>query len=304
MFAVVAANIPYKAGTRTNPPLFQLCKTLGFQDDFATDLVRLVINHLQRKRLETSSLVKLVRALQKFVEFLAAHSQVPSTLTDIDKDIWLEFLEAMEADQLKNAKETFNYSRQLFTAYGPTSHSGWLAGIPFRDRRRTKPSPEHTSELAEATDYSDVVMYQLLSLFIYQFDRRIKYLKRYERITEVDMPKDWLYPGRIPIRGKGALRDTVQLVRQWLQDEDTGYEVLIDHHLMHYKAGLIRRSESGALHGGIATTLHNLRASETALVSKFQVEMGRRHGYDTAKGGVGMLHFISKRNYRPKPTPS
>jgi hypothetical protein len=206
----------------------------------------------------------------------------------------------MEADQRQVAKEFFNYSRAPFTAYGPTSHSGWLASIPFRVRRRTKPSPEHTSELAEATDYSDVVMYQLLSLFIYEFERRIGYLKRYEHISEADMPKDWIYPGRKRLKGKGGLVDTGQLVRQWLQDEDAGYEILIDHYLMHYKAGLIRRNRFGALNGGLATLLHSLGAKgEKALVSKFQAEMGRRHGYDTARGGVGLLNF-----YRKKKTPT
>lgn len=302
VLVVIGARMPYFTGGQTNPALFDHCKTLGFLDDFATDLVRLVINHLQGKHLGMNSVSKTAGALQKFVEFLAAHSQKPSTLTDIDKDTWLAFLEAMEADQRQVAKESFNYSRAPFTANGPTSHSGWLAGIPFRNKRRTKPSPEHTSELAVGTDYSDVLMYQLLSLFIYEFERRIEYLKRYERITEADMPKDWLYPGRRPVREKGRLVDTGQLVREWLQDEDAGYEVLIDHYLIHHKAGIIRRNGSGNFRGGIATLINTLRAtSETAPVSRFQAEMGRRHVYETTKGGVGLLNFYLKKKSPTEP---
>lgn len=293
---VLGAKMPYFKCTKTTPTLFDHCKTLGFLDDFATDLVRLVINYLRGKQLGRGSVYKIAVALQQFVEFLAAHSQKPPTLIDIDKDIWLAFLEALEADKRKMAKEVFNYSRALFKAYRPTSHSGWLAGIPFKDKRRSKPSPEHTSELAEATDYSDVVMYQLLSLFIYEFERRIGYLKRYEHISEADMPKDWIYPARRMVRLKGSLLDTGQLVRQWLQDEDAGYEILIDHHLMHHKAELIRRNRFGSLIGGIATLIMGIRyRGETALVSQFQAEMGRRHGYDTASGGVGLLNFYLKK---------
>lgn len=293
---VLRAYMPYMLGIKAKPALFVHSKNLGLADDVAIDLVRLVINHLEGKHLGTDSVRRTAMALHEFVEFLAAQSQKPSTLTDIKKDIWLAFLAAREADQREGAKDIFNFSRAPFVGYGPTSLGGWLASIRFSEARRNKPSSEHTSELAEAKDYSDVVMYQLLSLFIYEFERRIGYLKRYEHITEAAMPKDWLYPGRRPVPGKRSLRDTVQLVREWLQDEDAGYEVLIDHYLMHYKAGLIRRSESGALHGGLATTLHNLRASdETSLVSKFQTEIGRRHGYDTAKGGVGLLNFYLKK---------
>lgn len=234
------------------------------------------------------------------MEFLASQSQRPVTLTDIDKKLWMGFLDVMEADQRKSAKELFNAARAPFTAYGPTSHSGWLGNIPFRNSRRTKPSPEHSSELAETRDYSDVVMYQLLCLFIYDFERRIEYVKRYERISEANMPTDWLYPGRSRkgILGKGYLYDTTQLLRQWLRDEEAGYEALIDNYLMHHKAGLIKRCESRSIIGGVASMLSSLRSNggdDKALITKFQVEMGRRHGYDVRKGGVGMLHYYLKK---------
>lgn len=297
---VMAANMPYMHGVKNVPALFDHCKTLGFLDDFATDIVRLVINHLQGKHLGAGSVSKTAGGLQKFVNFLACHSKKPSSLTDIDKDIWLDFLTTMEASPRKDAQVIFNAARAPFKGYGPTSHSGWLASIPFRDKRRTKPLPEHTSELAEATDYSDVVMYQLLALFIYEFDRRIGYLKRYERISEADMPNDWIYPGRRRVKGKGGLFDTTQLLRQWLQDEEAGYVVLLDHYLMHFKAGLICRNKFGGLRGGIANMMPTFRnqngcMGDSALVSKFLAEMGRRHGYDYQKDNVFLLTFYLKK---------
>ncbi|MCU6434609.1 hypothetical protein LPB67_12590 [Undibacterium sp. Jales W-56] len=297
---VIAAKMPYfNSSVKTNSPLLQHCKALGFSDSFAIELVRLIINHLQHKHLANGSVSQRILALREFVEFLATQRQKPVTLADIDKGIWKEFLAVMQADKRTSAKFIFNYSRAPFVAYEPTSQTGWLASLPFRKSRRAKPSPEHSSELAETRDYSDVVMYQLLSLFVYEFDRRIAYLKRYERITEADMPKDWLYPGLRGRQGKGHSIDTGKLLREWLRDEERGYQVLIDHHLMHHKTGVIKENQSGRLIGGLKSALPSLRLNgddETKeLVSKFQAEMGRRHGYKHASGKLTFLSFYLKK---------
>ena len=294
--AVSGANMPYTGRSDATTPLIQHCKSLGFSDDFATDFVRMVINYLQGKKLTNGAIREYVFSLRLFVEFIAARSPLPLLLTDIDKQIWLDYMGVMETNGGAKAKRNFNNARAPFTAYCPTSHGGWLASFPFRERQRTKPSPEHSSELFEAKDYSDGVMYQLLALFIYEFDRRIGYLKRYARITEADMPKDWLYPGRRAVRGKG---DKLKLLREWLGDEVAGYEVLIDHYLMHHKEGLIKNNSSGTLQGGIATLIFHLRgkygADDLALVTKFQVEMARRHGYDFGQGRTSLLTFYLKK---------
>jgi hypothetical protein len=95
---------------------------------------------------------------------------------------------------------------------------------------------------------------------------------------------------------------TGQLVREWLRDEDAGYQILIDHHLMHYKAGLIGKGESGALSGGITTTLRSLgKSGDTAFVSIFLAEMGRRHGYNAGASGVGLLNFYLKKKTPTEP---
>lgn len=300
LLVVVAAKMPYfSEKVKTNPPLFQHCKALGFTDGFAIDLVRLVINYLEGKHFASGTVVQNYMAVREFVEFISTQSQMPVTLTDIDKSIWKNFLTVVNASQRTSAQFIFNYARAPFTAYGPTAHNGWLASIHFRKSRRDKPSPEHSSELAETREYSDVVMYQLLSLFIYKFDRSIEYLKHYERITESDMPSDWLYPGRRGVQAKDKSLDTGQLVRAWLRDEETGYEALINQYLMHHKTGIIKKDSTGRYTGGLKSMLPSLRLhgdDETKeLVSKFQIEMGRRHGYKHGNGKISLLNFYLKK---------
>jgi hypothetical protein len=301
---VIAADMPYFKGTKTNSGLFDHFKVLGLSEAFSTDLVRLLINYLQGKQLSRESVVNAHNSMREFVKFLATRNPSPLKLTDIDKNTWMDFLKAMEASKLSNVEMLFAQARAIFAAYRPTSHRGWLINLPFRKSRLTKPAPEHTSELAESRDYSDVVMYQLLSLFIYEFNRRIEYLKRYEHITEADMPTDWIYPGRRAreVPHTGRLRDTTLLSIQWLQDDEAGYEVLIDHYLLHHKLGLIKRIGSGGLKGGIDAMIRRLRTErggETELVSKFQAEMGRSHGYDHLRGNLGLLSFYLKKK-KPK----
>lgn len=294
-FEVSGANMPYMSNANAIMPLGQHCSSLGLSDDFATDFVRLVINHLQGKNKTGGAIREYANSLRIFVEFIAARSPKPRLLTDINKQIWLDFMQVMDRNEEVQGKKYFYNARALFTAYRPTSQGGWLASLPFRMRQHTKHLPEHSSEIFEAKDYSDVVMYQLLALFIYEFDRRIGYLKRYERITEADMPKDWLYPGRKAVRGKG---DKLNLLREWLSDEVAGYEVLIDHYLMHYKEGLIKKCSSGNRQGGIANLLAHLRGQcrteDHELVTKFQVEMASRHGYEFGKGRTSLLSFYLK----------
>ncbi len=294
-FVVSGANMPYMSNANAIVSLSQYCCSLGLSDDFATDFVRLVINHLQGKNRTDGAIREYVNSLRIFAEFIAARSPKPHLLTDIDKQIWLDFMQAMGTDEEAQGKKYFNNARAPFTAYWATSHGAWLSSFPFRVSRRNKPLPEHSSEIFEAKDYSDVVMYQLLALFIYEFNRRIGYLKRYERITEADMPKDWLYPGRKALRGKG---DKLNLLREWLSDEVEGYEVLIDHYLMHHKEGLIKKCSSRNLQGGIGNLLAHLRGQcsteDYALVTKFQIEMARRHGYEFGKGRTSLLSFYLK----------
>jgi hypothetical protein len=300
---VIGACMPYMAGPKTDSTLFNKCKALGLRDDFAKELIRLVISHLQGKQLGHSSLNSLSRALRLLVEFLAGCSPKPVSLTDLHKDIWLAFLKKMEASEFKSAKLVFTSARIPFTGYEPTSHHGWLANIPFRDNRRTKILPEHTSELALTSDYSDVVMYQLLALFVYQFELRIEYLRRYERISEANMPKEWLYPGRKPVRVNGNCFDTTQLVRQWLRDGDVAHELIIDHFLLHHKTGMIRKNSRGALQGGIAKIMQRLRyeSSDAPLAYKFNLEMGRRHGYVPGVASISLLNFYVKKKSPAEP---
>lgn len=298
---VTGATMPYMTSGNVGLPLLEHCNSLGFSEAFSVDIVRLAISYLQGKHLGGNSIRNATNGLREFVGFLATRTETPQTPTDIRKENWIDYLEFCVADDRVVSVTYFNTARRIFHSYAPTSIGGWLHGLKFKKGKRRKPSREHTSELAETRDYSDVVMYQLLCLFIYLFEQRIQYLKRYERLTEADMPQDWLYPGRKPVYlGCRGRRDTSQLLRSWLCDEDAGYQTIIDHYILHHKSGLIARNRHGAIKGGIASTLTELlssaSSSDRALAIRFFKEMGSRHGYEYPTDPVSLLRFYVKKN--------
>lgn len=309
---VLCAKMPFiPSSNPVTPAIYGYCLEKGFSEDFTTVLVRLVINHLQGKHLTYDSLSTKMRAYRHLVDFLAAYTRKPCqlTLTDINKQFWLTYAEALEADSGTRKFRLFCDARLLFTTYPPTSVRGWLSSFTFGERNRN-PTSEHISELADA-GYSDRVMYQILALCLEGFQRRIEYLKRYEFLTEADMPTDWFYPGRDtrkPAHGaklgrikQGETRETevFLLLSQWLNDEEGGYQVLIDHFILYHKAGLLRRIAGGKHWGGIATSLAGLVVSKKLLpqVRKFWETTAFRHGFSYKQGSNSFLlgYYVKKK---------
>ncbi len=291
---VIGAGMPYMPSGKCTMPLFEECKSLGLCEEISHDIVRMAIVQLQGKYLGQGSVSTVVKSMQKFVEFLASRSEKPQKLTDINKEDWADYLERCVADNRPITEMYFNAARLIFSSYQQTSLGGWLDGLMFKRGKRGNLSKEHTSEVAEAKDYSDVVMYQLLSLFIFTFEQRIGFLKRYEKITEADMPEDWIYPGRkAKIKKKGTESDTSQLLLKWLTDGDTGYETLINHYILHHKAGAMGHRLKGDKRLNISEKLisfYSRDKNKKTLVSKFHESMGRRHGYDS-NGSLNLLFF-------------
>lgn len=323
---VLAASMPYMPGVqKTRPTLFEYSLRKGFSENFATDLVRLVINFLEGKHYSSATLANHAGSLEEFLDFLAKHAKKPSeiSLTDIGKQVWQDYLRNKETDKRTTSKTLFNNARGFFKAYGPTTLGGWLKLVSFRESQSRKPSNEHTSVLADTRDYSDVVMYQLLALFIEAFQRRIGYLTHYENLSEADMPKNWMFPGRKyrrlqDCKGnilegfneedlKVASVDTTALIFRWLSDEDEGYQTLIDHHIMHHKAGLVKRQQ-GNLRGGFREKLASVVNSESRYyelfrehLTKFLETMGRWHGYEHGRAIVSLLNFYVKKKTAKEP---
>lgn len=310
---IVSAYLPYMRGRpKIRPPLFDYCMRKGLSENFSTDLVRLVINFLEGKHFSPGTISNHSASLLEFVDFILARTINHSTLvlTDIDKQLWLDYLENKENDQRKTSKTLFNNARGFFKIYKPTAIEGWLNKVSFRVRINRKPAHEHTSELADTKDYSDVVMYQLLALFIEGFQRRIGYLKRYETLTVSDMPDDWIYPGRkkrfLPLTKRGEttqwISETYTLLTKWLNDEDEGYQILIDHHIMHHKAGLVKKRHNGQLRGGFKENIASLTKSKpNPLVPKFYETMGNWHGYEYRGHKHTLLSFYVKKNTAKEP---
>ena len=302
---VIAAWMPWMPkSTRVSTPLFEHCKSLGFSEDFATDIVRLVINYLQGKHLGRNSLYQTESAMKEFVSFLSTHSNRPQCITDIDREAWIDYLNIRAKDKRKKSDFEFNYARRIFSAYSETALGGWIDGLKFKSKRRNL-AQEHTSELADNTrDYSDVVMYQLLSLFIFTFEQRIGYLKRYEQLTEADMPQDWIYPGRKREKNffkAGEVDAQTLLLEKWLSDDGEGYETIIDHIIFYHKAGLGKRYKSQAYSSSFQSKLsaYGQRHDSNGLYEKFCRAMESRHGYSTDDRNRFLLSYYVK-----KKTPS
>jgi len=290
---VLGARMPYmNDGVRVSPCLYEYCLEKGFSKDFSVSLVRLVINYFQGKHFAADTLGDKIRSLRMFVDFIFSQTKIPLqfTINDIGRNIWLDYLKHVETSCVK-ADQVFNDVRAFFYAYEPTTLSGWLGQVSVASRK-LKPNTEHTSELVDAS-YSDAIMYQILALCLEGFQRRISYLIRYESLTEADMPSDWLYPGRDnrkiaegnrklgPIKGAKFDTESRNLLKKWLLDEEVGYPILIDHFILHHKAGLIKRN-ANKLGGGIVGSLNGLGHHKELrpLLDRFWKTTALWHGFN------------------------
>lgn len=306
-FTVLGATMPYMSnGSLINSPLFEYCLEREFSEDFSTTLVRLVISYLRGKRFASSTLSEKLGAWREFVDFLHSHTEdhYKFALADVGKQLWMDYLEVAESSPRVNAETAFNNTRALFKDYARTSLAGWLGKLRFA-KRRLNPSSEHTSELADA-GYSDSVMYQILALCLEGFQRRIGYLKRYESLIEADMPSDWLYPGRNNLtraHGKRWETESFQLLLKWLNDEESGYQILIDHLILHYKAGAIRKSDHGNLRGGILYSLVHLSMREDVrpLLERFWMKTALWHGFSYPMRHRHLLFYYLKKKTPREP---
>jgi len=305
---VMAALMPWMPkGAQVSTPLFEHCKSMGFSDDFSADIVRLVINYLQGKHFGRNSLYQTESAMREFVSFLSTRSNRPQYITDIDRDAWVDYLNLRVMDKRGKSERDFNYAKGIFNAYSKTSLGGWIGVLKFSSKRRNLAS-EHTSELADNTrDYSDVVMYQLLALFIFTFEQRIGYLKRYEQLSEADMPQDWICPGRKKEKRlfkSGDVSEHTLLLEKWLSDEGKGYETIIDHCIIYHKAGFgshykQRRGNRDPFKEKLKS--YECHHAETGLYKAFRKAMGDRHGYDWESWNNTFLAYYVKKKSSGEP---
>lgn len=311
-FSVLCARMPFMpSGFAVSSALYDHCLENGFSKDFAKTLLRLVINDIQGRRISSDALSSKTRSYRRLVTFIADYMNEPSLITmeHFDKRFWLAYADSIEVESSKGKYRWFCDARVIFAKYPPTSLRGWLNNVTFGTRSRS-PSSEHTSELADS-GYSDRVMYQILALCIEGFQRRLGYLKRYESLSEADMPSDWFYPGRDTFKpaygvklgrvNKGEVRVTevFVLLSNLLNDEESGYQILIDHFLMHHKAGVIRKHEAGKYWvGGVATTLAGYLIGKKLVpqIKRFYETTAILHGFTYKRGSnCSLLSFYLKK---------
>lgn len=303
-FSVIGAMMPHLVmANKVKPSLFEYCISKNLTSEFAELMVRLVINNLLGLHASAGHLSAKTRALRIFIDFISSRWENPSevTLDNFDKSFWLDFINHLESSSVKRSGVFYDL-RAIFESYEPTSLNGWLSQVIFRD---PKPEPE---ELVDES-YSDAVMYQILALCIEGFQRRIGYLKHYEELSAKDMPEDWIYPERNnylratdvsqdQTRSKTFETASFRLLKEWLNDEERGYQVLIDHFIMHHKAGLIRYGGDKKRYiGGIIGSLMGLSNRKVLLdeLNKFYVTTASWHGFEYPAAGRSIWGFYIKK---------
>jgi hypothetical protein len=297
----MGTNTPLYQGF-SKAPLFDYCLSLGFDEAFSTDLVRLVSHYLRGRQAPRGYIYTTIEATKDFVVSLDAVEI--SALTDIRREHWEAWLDKKEQQYPKrsSARTQADKAKSVFKSYAPTAMGGWLAQLRF-GVGNYRMLDEHSSELAEAdAGYSDEVMFQILAFCLEGFQRRIGYLRHYENVSPKDMPEDWLWPGRkavevrkgLPRKGRRP-SDITQLLVHWLSSEDN-YPIIINQILLDHKAGLIhkRNDGDGTYIGGTLARIDNLYKYPdfNPLVREFREAMARTHGYPLGSTTAMLSHYI------------
>lgn len=307
---VIGAQMPYmNNGVHVTSTLYDYCVESGLSAEFSLILTRIFINYFIGRSFAPDTIADKFRAYRGFIDFACFQTDMRSqlTLNDLNKQFWLNFLEFVELNNNK-PDQTFNDVRGVFKCFPPATLNGWLLELSCA-KRNLKEADEHSSELVDAA-YTDSVMYQILALCLEGFQRRIGYLKRYESLTEADMPLDWLYPGRdnrklvegtnrIGLK-KGMTFETEssRLLIKWLKDEDIGYSILIDHFILHHKSGLIKKTNSNRFTGGIVSSLGGLANKSNdakMLLDRFWKVTANWHGFKYPSRSRAMWNFYLKK---------
>lgn len=299
---VHGARMPYmNMGVKISPNLYEYCFGKGLDDDFINFLIRLITYYFRGKRMAADTVGDKLRAMRDFIDFLATRTEFISnpSIVSLNKEFWLAYLE--RAESAKNLKyvQFFNDVRAIFKNYAPTSLNGWLSNISVA-KRNLRPSYEHTSEFVDAS-YSDSVMYQILALCLERFQRRIGYLKRYVALSETDMPDDWLnpdYESKLSNRERKIYEEqTLHLLIRWLNDENEGYQILIDHFILQHKAGLIKSTNSRRFWGGIVRRLDLLsnKPQYYPLINEFRKTTAFWHDFIFPRPSRSIWYYYIKK---------
>jgi len=289
---VIGARMPFShPGFKFRATLYEHCREKNFGEELARDIARLAIAYFQGAEVTGDTVGDKTRGVRTLVDFMATQFSDPASvsLSDLDKQFWVAFRDKQEECNSRSATKEFWSAAGIFKSHPITAHDGWLSKLKLGSQA------DQPAQLFDA-NYSDAVMYQILALCLEGFERRIGYLKRYETLTDSDMPADWLYPGR---EKNKQFDEEYALISDWLSDSERGYEILIDHFILHHKAGLIvRKRKYGSLEGGIATMMRrwNRRSTFHDKAQAFFRTTAQWHGFTYETGcSANLLSFYVKK---------
>ena len=246
------------AGIKT--PLVPALVTSGLSRDFAEQIACLVIKKRQHQKVSKGTITQDFVAIRNLGGFLSRKRGSDCrklSLTSLSIEDFIEYRNYLTESGISQAQGKFNVVSALFSQEG-TPFSGDLKSLSGRHfiSQRNKPSPESTSTLFRESDgkhYSESVMFQLLCLFVFDFERSIQHLKEYDSLTLEEMRSapdfKFIAPGEDPSNTIPTAQRSLfakkknhnkwdyeagELLRLWLSDEQF-YPVLLKHEMTWHK---------------------------------------------------------------------
>lgn len=193
---VINGNMPYNRLKNSSLPLYNYIREYGFNKKFSENVCRLIINKYDHSNKSNLTISTSISGVKEFIEHLSTQVKDKQmfALNSITSDHWVDFSDLIIKDSRTASCNVFRKARELFIAYKPTALNGRLIQIGCNKNKGDKPAPEHTSELFEDKSYTGSELYQMIVLFNSFISRRTKARKHYEKLTEDDMPSDWISP--------------------------------------------------------------------------------------------------------------
>lgn len=238
---VINAKMPYNNLGKSAYPLFEYAVDLGFNEKFSQDLCRLVMNKYKGINRSTANIQTSVSYVKEFVDFLSREVKSKNNfrITDISKELWLEYVELIEKGPRVAVRSIFSLVRDIFVKFEPTSLNGALRNLLVSRKEKDKPSFEHTSEFFKDKSYTDSEIYQMIALFISFVTKHTEARIHYEGLSVNKMPGDWLSPEKVSHLIKNDKKELALAVDELLSHEDND-DVNIDTALMWEKLSEMR----------------------------------------------------------------
>lgn len=247
-FKVDVIGLNVKTKRKVQPPLVEELVSYGFSREFGDTIGRIFIKKFDGIVKCHTRVTHLLNAVKSFFRFVNRQEDDVSgfTLDDLTGGHFSDFgasLDSSSQSQDSGAGAMAGTIWMLVEYLSPAI-ANWLNALQIQDKSATKkPASEHTSPLFQIEDdlYTDSVMYQMVGLFLVQFESIYKRFDYYDNLSESDMPEGWWDPRinlRYGMRSKVPIPheyERVQYLEKLFQEKN--YQAILDHELIFRKFG-------------------------------------------------------------------